>query len=141
MAEDTKGKAKKKKDEEEPPPIEEKPFNEFIEQHFLPSLKESFAQDGIEDMNLSFEKKTIPILGVNEDCWQVEGKWRGGDRTFNLYFFDEDITGEKGFSYATYGGQPSTLESFMIDERKVNLDLMVLYTLQRINAEKWLGRN
>ena len=39
------------------------------------------------------------------------------------------------------GAQPSTIESFMIDERRVNLDLMVLYTLQRLNGQKWLVRN
>lgn len=138
MAEEKKA-AKKKK--EKPPAVEDKPFTEFMQEHFLPSLKEAFAKDGIEDMSLSFEKKSIPITGLNEECWQVEGQWKGGDRSFNLYYFDEDIKGKKGFSYATYGGKPSTLESFMIDERKISLDLMVLYTLQRINGEKWLGRN
>lgn len=93
-------------------------------------------------MELSFSKKPLPSsFGTQDSCWQMEGKWQKGDRQFNLYYFDEDISGAKGFSYTTFGSQPSTLESFMIDERKVTLDLMVLYTLQRINGEKWLGRN
>ncbi|MDJ0637113.1 MAG: DUF2996 domain-containing protein [Xenococcaceae cyanobacterium MO_188.B29] len=29
----------------------------------------------------------------------------------------------------------------MIDERRVTLDLLVLYTLQRLNGQKWLTRN
>jgi hypothetical protein len=29
----------------------------------------------------------------------------------------------------------------MIDERKVTLDLIVFYTMQRLNAQKWLARN
>ncbi|NES81812.1 MAG: DUF2996 domain-containing protein, partial [Moorea sp. SIO2B7] len=48
---------------------------------------------------------------------------------------------KKAFSYATNGAKPSTIESFMIDERKVTLDLMVMYTIQRLNSQKWLSRN
>jgi hypothetical protein len=29
----------------------------------------------------------------------------------------------------------------MIDERKVSLDLLLLYTVQRLNGQKWLVRN
>ncbi|MGB3208973.1 MAG: DUF2996 domain-containing protein, partial [Crinalium sp.] len=38
-------------------------------------------------------------------------------------------------------GKPSTLEPFLIDERKVTLDLMVFGVIQRLNAQKWLVRN
>jgi hypothetical protein len=54
---------------------------------------------------------------------------------------DEDINGQKAFAYGVNGRQPSTLESFMIDEKKISLDLMVLYTLQRLNGQKWLSNN
>ena len=130
------GKAKK-------PSPEDKPFPEFIEQEFIPALKEAFPQQGIEDMELTFVKKTLSITGASSDepCWQVIGNWQQGQRQFNLYFLDEDIKGQKAFSHATSGSQPSTIESFMIDERRVNLDLLVLYTLQRLNGQKWLVRN
>ena len=131
-----KGKAKK-------PSPEDKPFPEFIEQEFIPALKEAFTQQGIEDMELNFVKEKLSITGAssNEPCWQVIGNWQNGQRQFNLYFLDEDIKGQKAFSHATSGSQPSTIESFMIDERRVNLDLLVLYTLQRLNGQKWLVRN
>ena len=45
------------------------------------------------------------------------------------------------FYLADKGAQPSTIEQFMGDERKITLDLLVLYTLQRLNGQKWLGRN
>ena len=130
------GKAKK-------PSPEDKPFPEFIEQEFIPALKEAFTQQGIEDMELNFVKEKLSITGASSDepCWQVIGNWQHGQRQFNLYFLDEDIKGQKAFSYATSGSQPSTIESFMIDERRVNLDLLVLYTLQRLNGQKWLVRN
>lgn len=140
-------KAKKAK----PPKLEDKPFDEFIQNHYLPALKEAMATEGIEDVDLTFIQQSVPMKGANsnEVCWQVVGKWDNGDkpkgmaslRQFNIYFPDEDIKGQKAFSSATYGNPPSTLESFMIDERRVNLELLVMYTIQRLNAQKWLTRN
>ena len=132
-------KAKKAK----PPKLEDKPFGEFMEQHFTPALQEAIQAEGIEDIQLQFSKQSIPIEGANpsEQCWQVVGNWQNGKRQFNLYFLDEDITGQKAFSYATDGNKPSTIESFMIDERRVTLDLMVMYAIQRLNGQKWLFGN
>jgi hypothetical protein len=128
---------------EKPPKLEDKPFDEFIQEHYLPALKEAMAVEGVDDINLTFVQQNVPIRGVNsnEPCWQVVGKWQHGDRQFNLYFPDENIAGQKAFSYGTYGNAPSTIESFMIDEKRVNLELLVMYTLQRLNAQKWLTRN
>jgi hypothetical protein len=133
--------AKAKK--EKAPKLEDKPFNEFISEHYLPTLKEAMAQLGIEDADLTFVQQGVPIQGTNsnEPCWQVVGKWQNGDRQFNIYFPDEDISGQKAFSSSTYANAPSTIESFMIDEKRVNLDLLVMYTIQRLNAQKWLTRN
>jgi Protein of unknown function (DUF2996) len=131
-------KAKKEK----PPALEDKPFTEFIEQHFLSSLEKALLEKGINDLKLSFVKEKFPILGViSEECWQIKGNWDNNKKQFNLYFPDENISGAKAFSCATNGGKPSDIESFMIDEKKVTLDLMVLYTLQRLRAQKWLTRN
>ncbi|MEO0013864.1 MAG: hypothetical protein RLZZ535_2253 [Cyanobacteriota bacterium] len=128
---------------EKAPKLEDKPFNEFISEHYLPTLKEAMAQLGIKDADLTFVQQGVPIQGANsnEPCWQVVGKWQKGDRQFNIYFPDEDISGQKAFSSSTYGNAPSTIESFMIDEKRVNLDLLVMYTIQRLNAQKWLTRN
>ena len=125
------------------PAIEEKPFAEFMEQHFTPSLKTALATAGIPEIDITFQKQSLPILGADpsEQCWQVIGTWQEGQRQFNLYFWDETIGGNKGFSYATGGSRPSTIESFMIDERKVSLDLMVRYVLQRLNGQKLLILN
>jgi hypothetical protein len=133
--------AKAKK--EKPPAPEDKPFNEFIEQEYLPSLKSAFAKEGIEDVELAFVQDKINIPGLNkaEACWQVAGSWKDGDRQFKVYFPEQDINKQKGFTCATNGAKASTLESFMIDERKVTLDLLVFYTMQRLNAQKWLTRN
>lgn len=133
--------AKAKK--EKPPAPEDKPFNEFIEQEYLPALKSAFVEQGIQDLEVTFVKDKIQVAGLSQNggCWQVRGNWQSGQRQFNVYFPDEDINKQKAFSWSTNGAKPGTLESFMIDERKVTLDLLVFYTMQRLNAQKWLAWN
>jgi hypothetical protein len=128
---------------EKAPAVEDKPFAEFIEQHYLPGLKAALASQGVEDLELKFEQQKIPITGYQQEpqCWQVLGNWNGGLRQFRVYFLAEDIQGKRAFSYAENRGKPSTLEPFLIDERKVTLDLMVFGVIQRLNAQKWLVRN
>lgn len=128
----------KKKEEE--PPVEDKPFPEFIEQHYEPTLQKALSEQGIDDLELEFKKDQLPLPGADE-CSQVIGRWDRGQRRFNVYFLDDNISGQKAFSYSASGSTPSTIESFMIDERKVNLELLVMYTVQRLNGQKWLARN
>ncbi len=136
-------KAAKPPKKAKPPKLEDKPFEEFIQQHFTPTLEKAFVDEGISDMELKFVKQEIPVAGVKSDgkFWQLVGNWQNGNRQFNLYFLDDSISGQKGFSSATDGKQASTIESFMIDEKRVTLDLLVLYTIQRLNGQKWLTGN
>ena len=93
-------------------------------------------------MKLSFKQDKIAVQGFSSSpCWQLSGNWLGGMRQFTIYFLEENINGKKAFSQAEGRAQFSTLESFMIDERKVSLDLLLFYTLQRLNGQKWLTRN
>lgn len=142
-AKPTAGDAAAKTKKEKPPAIEEKPFADFMQQHLTPALQSALADRGAIDVKLSLSQAPIPVTGYgeNEACWQLTGDWQKKQRQFNLYFLDGDITGQKAFSYSVNGRKPSTLESFMIDERKVTLDLMVLYALQRLNGQKWFGDN
>ena len=137
-------KAAAKPKKEKPPALEKKPFTEFMQQHYLPSLEKALKSKGLDDMQLEFEKRKLELLGAeqaSDEYWQVRGRWKQGQRQFNIAFMKEDISGQKVFSYADNGAKPSTLEQFMGDERKITLDLMVLYTLQRLNGQKWLTRN
>jgi hypothetical protein len=130
---------------EKPPALEDKPFNDFIQQDYLPNLKAGLEKQGVNNPTLAFEKRKIQVAGLTQapECWQVIGHWTAGTqpREFSIYFFDEDVKGKKGFSNTESGKIPSTLESFLIDERKVDLTLLVDRTLQRLNAQKWLVRN
>ncbi|BAQ65200.1 DUF2996 domain-containing protein [Geminocystis sp. NIES-3709] len=152
MTEETKATETKKKPEVtdakvapakkvKPPALEDKPFTEFMEQHFTPTLKTALEKQGLQDVKLDFKKAKIPVMGFesNPECWQVIGNLK--TRQFSLYFLEENINGQKAFSCTTDDKKPSTIESFMIDERKASLDLMVLFTLKRLNGQKWLARN
>lgn len=127
---------------EKAPAVEDKPFAEFIQQDYLPALKNALAKQGVKDLELNFEKQKIPLIGYNQadDCWQVMGRWQKGLRQFNIYFLQENIQGQRAFS-CYEGPKPSTLEPFLIDERKVTLDLMVYGVMQRLNGQKWLAMN
>ncbi|NDJ21090.1 DUF2996 domain-containing protein [Nostoc sp. B(2019)] len=127
---------------EKAPAVEDKPFVEFIQQDYLPALQKAIAQQGVQDLEVSFAKQKVPITGFEsaDEYWQIIGSWENGLRQFNLYFPEEDIQGKKGFS-CNEGKKPSTLESFLIDERKITLDLLVFGLVQRLNGQKWLGRN
>ncbi len=132
----------KKPKKEKPPAVEDKPFTEFIEQDYLPALQEALQEKGVEDLELKFaQEKLPPGLGASEACWQVIGKWQAGKRQFNLYFPNEDIKAQKVFSCAANGSQPSVIEPFLGDERRINLKLLVFGVVQRLNAQKWLTLN
>lgn len=136
--------AKAKK--EKPPALEDKPFTDFIQQDYLPALKAGLTKLGVEDLDLTFEKRKMDVIGFSQlpECWQVVGRWNSSwkqPRQFNIYFFSEDIQGQRGFSYSESSSKPSTLEPFLIDERKVNLDLLIYGAVQRLTAQKWLVRN
>lgn len=131
---------------EKAPKVEDKPFANFIQEDYLPALKAGLKEQGITDVELSFGKQPIAVKGFSQypDCSQVIGRWNSSykqPRQFSIYFFDDDINGKKGFSYSESKSPASTLESFRIDERKSDLGLLVFWTLQRLNAQKWLVRN
>ncbi|MDA0672474.1 MAG: DUF2996 domain-containing protein [Cyanobacteria bacterium] len=148
MAEDAKQspsaetQAAPKAKKEKPPAIEDKPFGEFIREHYLPSIAAALKEEGIEGAYLEFEQAPLALTQAGgETYWQVKGQLPTGKRRFNVVFTQEDIKAPKYF-YCTEGGdRASTVEQFMGDERKITLDLMVLYVLQRLNGQKWLARN
>ncbi|MCT7956361.1 DUF2996 domain-containing protein [Laspinema palackyanum] len=125
------------------PAVEDKPFAEFIEQDYIPALKTALAQKGIEDLQIAWSKQKVTMPGfTSEESWaQVKGDWLNGSRHFRVYFPTEDIKGPRAFSCFERVSQPSTLEPFLIDERKIDLDGLVFYVVQRLTAQKWVTRN
>ena len=124
---------------EKPPKLEDKPFNEFIENHYVPELKKSLEAEGIKDLALTFAKQNFEPLG--QECWQVRGRWGDGQRQFMVAFSEEDIKATKAFALADAGATPSYVEPFLSDERRINLPLLIYGVVQRLDGQKWLGRN
>lgn len=126
-----------------PPKVEDKPFADFMHQDYLPALKTALTNQGLEDIEVMLEKQALPISGLssNSECWQVIGRWNSRQRQFNIYFPKADIAGPRAFSCSDAGAKPSTIEPFLIDERRITLDLMVFAVIQRLNGQKWLTPN
>jgi hypothetical protein len=128
---------------EKPPAIEAKPFIDFIQQDYIPALTQALTDKGVTDLQVALEQSQIPVKGFEAApaCSQVVGRWHRDNRQFNVYFFEDNIQGKRAISCVDRGHTASTIESFLIDERKITLDLLVSGLVLRLNSQKWLTRN
>ena len=120
------------------PPLEAMPFAEYIPQHLLPALAKECQAYGGPAPELEFTQGPMPVTGL--ECWMVKGVLPG-DRRFWLCFTSAELESAKTIAVAEAGAQPSLLESFLIDEKKMTLPLLVSRLVQRLNGQKWLGPN
>ncbi len=121
-----------------PPKPEDKPFPEFIDTLFLPAVAKQLLENGITADRLERIDGDRPVVGGL--CPMVVGDLPGG-RRFWLCFAKEDINSGKVIALADPGSEPTLLESFLIDEKRMSLALLVSRLLQRLNGQKWLGGN
>ena len=121
-----------------PPAPEDQPFASFVPQLLIPALAKEIQGYGGAAPELSFEQGAMPVVGA--DCWMIKGTLPG-ERRFWLCFTGADINTAKTVAVAEAGSEPSLLESFLIDEKKMSLALLVSRLVQRLNGQKWLGPN
>ena len=121
-----------------PPAPEDTPFEQFLPQLFLPALSKEVQAYGGPAPDLEVVEGAMPVVG--SPCWMVRGSLPG-ERRFWLCFSAKDINAAKTVALAEGDGSPSLLESFLIDERKTTLVLLVSRLVQRLNGQKWLGPN
>ena len=121
-----------------PPKLEEKPFNEFITKYFIPGLKKSILEKGSDVNEIKLIQGDRPVVGGR--CWMVFCELQY-DRKFWLCFNKEIITSDKTILLAESDSKPSIVESFLIDEKKTTLPLLISRVLQRLNGQKWIGAN
>ena len=119
-------------------PIEKKPFQEFINMHLIPALKEEIAQRGLEINNINLENTNRPIAG--DKCWVINCDIKD-TCSFWLSFEKEDISSLKSISLSKPNQKPSIIESFLIDEKRITLKLIISRVLQRLNGQKLIGVN
>ena len=119
-------------------PVEKKPFQEFINRHLIPSLVEEINQRGLEIKNINLTKTNRPIAG--DKCWVINCEIKD-TCNFWLSFEKDDISSLKSISLSKPNQKPSIIESFLIDEKRITLKLIISRLLQRLNGQKLIGVN
>ena len=120
------------------PPIEKKPFQEFINNHLIPDLIEEINQRGLKINNINLKNTNRPIAG--DKCWVINCEIKD-TCTFWLSFEKEDISSLKSISLSKPNQEPSIIESFLIDEKRITLKLIISRIMQRLNGQKLIGVN
>ena len=119
-------------------PIEKKPFQEFINNHLIPELTEEVNQRGLKIKNINLKNASRPIAG--DKCWVINCEIED-TCSFWLSFEKEDISSLKSISISKPNQEPSIIESFLIDEKRITLKLIISRVLQRLNGQKLIGVN
>jgi len=119
-------------------PIEKKPFQEFINIHLIPALTEEIKERGLEIININLKNTNRPIAG--DKCWVIYCEIKN-TCIFWLSFEKEDISSVKSISLSKPNQKPSIIESFLIDEKRITLKLIISRVLQRLNGQKLIGIN
>ncbi|KAG7578682.1 hypothetical protein ISN45_Aa03g028560 [Arabidopsis thaliana x Arabidopsis arenosa] len=109
-----------------PKPAAAKPLRQMMEEDVIPPLKVILeSQDDISEIDLSYQddklegfflKKSIPY-------------------SFWAFFPTGNLTGAKGFSISSHGSGPSTVEPFLVDERKPTANHVVFWVEKRLAAQ------
>ena len=119
-------------------PVEKKPFQEFINTHLIPAFIEEVNQRGLEIININLKNTNRPIAG--DKCWVINCEIKD-TCSFWLSFENEDISSLKSISLSKPNQNPSIIESFLIDEKRITLQLIISRVLQRLNGQKLIGFN
>ena len=119
-------------------PIEKKPFQEFVNVHLIPSLIEEINQRGLEINYVNLQNTNRPIAG--DKCWVINCEIKD-TCNFWLSFEKDDISSLKSISLSKPNQTPSIIESFLIDEKRITLKLIISRVLQRLNGQKLIGVN
>ncbi|AIQ95077.1 DUF2996 domain-containing protein [Prochlorococcus sp. MIT 0604] len=119
-------------------PIEKKPFQEFINTHLIPSLVEEINRRGLEINYINLQNTNRPIAG--DKCWVINCEIKD-TCNFWLSFEKDDISSSKSISLSKPNQTPSIIESFLIDEKRITLKLIISRVLQRLNGQKLIGVN
>ncbi len=106
--------------------------------YLIPSLTEEINQRGLEINNINLTNTNRPIAG--DKCWVINCEIKD-TCNFWLSFEKDDISSLKSISLSKPNQQPSIIESFLIDEKRITLKLIISRVLQRLNGQKLIGVN
>ncbi|KAM3325840.1 hypothetical protein P3S67_000965 [Capsicum chacoense] len=102
-----------------------KSLAQMMEEDVIPSLKAIFeAQNDIRELDLSFNDN------------KLEGSFLKKGNPYSFWaFFPDGLTGPKGFSLSSYGSGVSTVEPFLVDEKKITAKHVVFWVEKRLAAQ------
>ena len=99
---------------------------------------EEINQRGLEVININLKNTNRPIAG--DKCWVINCEIKD-TCSFWLSFEKEDISSLKSISLSKPNKKPSIIESFLIDEKRITLKLIISRVIQRLNGQKLIGVN
>ncbi|KAJ0989729.1 hypothetical protein J5N97_008085 [Dioscorea zingiberensis] len=126
------------KKEAEPAPPETKPapakpkkapvkdLLEMMAEEVIPSLKATLeSQEGLSQIEITFQNN------------KLEGSFLKNDVPYYFWAFFPNgvLTGPKGFALSSHGSEASTIEPFLIDEKKITARHVVFWVEKRLAAQ------
>ncbi|XP_065873697.1 uncharacterized protein [Euphorbia lathyris] len=109
-----------------PPKAPVKPLPQMMEEDVIPSLKAILEADPyITQLQLSFKDNRLEGSFIKKDNPYI----------FWAFFPNGNVIGPKGFSLSSYGLEPSTVEPFLIDEKKITARHIIFWVEKRLAAQ------
>ncbi|KAM1731645.1 hypothetical protein ACFX11_017503 [Malus domestica] len=103
-----------------------KALPQMMEEDVIPPLKAILqTQDELSNIELCFQDN------------RLEGSFikKGNPYSFWVFFPSGVLTGPKGFSLSSYGSEASTVEPFLVDEKKITAKHIVFWVEKRLAAQ------
>ncbi|CAL0318075.1 unnamed protein product [Lupinus luteus] len=102
-----------------------KSLPQMMEEDVIPSLKAIFeAQEDLSDIELFFQDN------------KLEGSFVKEGFPYSFWaFFPTGLIGPKGFSLSSYNSGSSTIEPFLVDEKKITARHIIFWVEKRLAAQ------
>lgn len=102
-----------------------KPLPEMMQEEIIPPLKAALEAEDVSQVVLSFQDNRLEGSFIKDDIPYY----------FWAFFPKGDLTGPKGFSLSSYGTEVSTIEPFLIDEKRITPKLVVFWVHKRLAGQ------
>ncbi|KAL5981337.1 hypothetical protein ACLOJK_015392 [Asimina triloba] len=103
-----------------------KPLPQLMEEDVIPALRAILeAQQDLSQIQLSFQDN------------RLEGSFEKSSIPYYFWAFFPNglLTGHKGFALSSHGSEASTVEPFLIDEKKITAKHVVFWVEKRLAAQ------
>uniref|UniRef100_A0ACD5YXP8 Uncharacterized protein n=1 Tax=Avena sativa TaxID=4498 RepID=A0ACD5YXP8_AVESA len=103
-----------------------KPLPEMMQEEIIPPLKTALeAEEDVSQVELSFQNNTLEGSFVKEEVPYY----------FWAFFPQGDLSGPKGFAMTSYSMEVSTIEPFLIDEKRITPKYVVFWVYKRLAGQ------